>query len=124
MVQLKGSSQPGLEHLVYKLRKSLYRLKQSLRQWYKKFNSYMIKIGYKIYEYNYCVYVKSLNDDSFIFSVTYMDDILIVVKSISDVNKLTTLLSREFNMKDLDDAKKILGMKIYRGRTTRRLWLS
>lgn len=60
----------------------------------------------------------------FFFSVTYMDDLLIAAKSISDVNKLTTLLSREFDMKDLGDAKKILGMKICRGRTTRRLWLS
>jgi hypothetical protein len=53
-----------------------------------------------------------------------MDDLLIAAKSISDVNKLTTLLSREFDMKDLGDAKKILEMKICRGRTTRRLWLS
>ncbi|KAE8712595.1 hypothetical protein F3Y22_tig00110241pilonHSYRG00010 [Hibiscus syriacus] len=33
--------------LTYRLKKSLYWLKQSLRQWYKWFDSYMIKIGYK-----------------------------------------------------------------------------
>ncbi|KAE8729714.1 3-ketoacyl-CoA synthase 11 [Hibiscus syriacus] len=34
------------EHLVCRLKKSLYGLKQSPRQWYKRFDSYMIKIGY------------------------------------------------------------------------------
>ena len=37
---------------------------------------------------------------------------LIAAKSIVEVNKLKVLLSREFDMKDLDAAKKILGMEI------------
>jgi hypothetical protein len=52
-----------------------------------------------------------------------MDDMLIVAKSISEVNKLKILLSREFDMKDLDVAKNILGMEIRRDKTTKRLWL-
>ena len=42
MIQPEGFTQHGHEHLVCKLKKSLYELKQSLRQWYKKFDSYMI----------------------------------------------------------------------------------
>ena len=49
---------------------------------------------------------------------------LITVKSISEVNKMKILLSNEFNTKDLNAVKKILGMKIHRNRTTSRLWLS
>jgi hypothetical protein len=45
MEQPEGFSQQGNEHLVCKLKKSLYGLKQSLRQWYKRFDSYIIKIG-------------------------------------------------------------------------------
>ncbi|KAE8681618.1 putative ribonuclease H protein [Hibiscus syriacus] len=45
--QPEGFTQPGNEHLVCRLKKSLYGLKQSPRQWYKRFDSYMIKIGYK-----------------------------------------------------------------------------
>ena len=70
MEQLEGFNQLGHEHLVCKLKKSLYGLKQSPRQWYKRFDSYMIKIGYRSCEYNYCVYVRSLDDGSFIFLVT------------------------------------------------------
>ena len=49
---------------------------------------------------------------------------LIVAKSMSEVNKLKFLLSREIDMKDLGAAKKILGMEIRRDITLRRLWLS
>ena len=84
----------------------------------------MIRIGYKICEYDCFVYVKSLDDDSFIFILLYVDDMLIVAKSIIEVNKLKSLLSKEFDMKDLGAAKKILGMEIHRDRTLGRLWLS
>ena len=43
-----------------------------------------------------------------------MDDMLIAAKSMSEVNKLKTLLSGEFDMKDLGAATKILGMEIHR----------
>ncbi|KAE8708925.1 Serine/threonine-protein kinase HT1 [Hibiscus syriacus] len=96
----------------------------SLRQWYKRFDSYMIKIGYNRCEYDCCVYVKSLDDGSFIFLLLYVDDMLIAAKNMDDVIDLKTLLSQEFDMKDLGAAKKILGMEICRDRDSRRLWLS
>ena len=79
----------------------------------------MIKIGYKRCEYDCCVYVRSLDDDSFILLLQYVDDMLIVANNIVDVNKLKVLLSREFDMKDLSAAKKILGMEIHRNRDAR-----
>uniref|UniRef100_A0A2N9GPK2 Reverse transcriptase Ty1/copia-type domain-containing protein n=1 Tax=Fagus sylvatica TaxID=28930 RepID=A0A2N9GPK2_FAGSY len=65
MVQPEGFKQPGTENLVCRLKKSLYGLKQSPRQWYK---------------------------------------------------RLKSLLHKEFEMKDLGAAKKILGMEIRRDR--------
>ena len=84
----------------------------------------MIRIGYKICEYDCFVYVKSLDDDSFIFLLLYVDDMLIVAKSMIEVNKLKSLLSKEFDMNDLGATKKILGMEIHMNRTSGRLWLS
>jgi hypothetical protein len=122
--QPEGFSQPGQEHLVCKLKKSLYGLKQSPRQWYKRFDSYMIKISHRRCEYDCCVYVRSLDDGLFIFLLLYVDDMLITAKSIVEVNKLKILLSIEFDMKNLGAAKKILRIKIRKDRDAKRLWLS
>ena len=85
----------------------------------------MIRIGNKRCEYDFYVYVKSLDDESsFIFLLLYVDDMLIAAKSMVEVNKLKSLLSKEFDMKDLGAAKKILGMEIHRDKASGRLWLS
>ena len=49
---------------------------------------------------------------------------LIAAKSMVEVNKLKSLLSKEFDMKDLGATKKIIEMEIHRDRASRRLWLS
>ena len=49
---------------------------------------------------------------------------LIVAKSMYKVDRLTYLLHKEFDMKDLDTAKKILSMEICRDREARELELS
>jgi len=45
----------------------------------------------------------------------YVDDTLIASKSKSAIDKLKKDLFFEFKMKDLGEAKKVLGMKIERG---------
>ena len=75
-------------------------------------------------EYDCYVYMKSLDDGSFIFLLLYVDDMMIDAKSMSEVNKLKILLSREFDMKDLGVAKKILRMEIRGERVLRKLCLS
>ena len=58
------------------------------------------------------------------FLLLYVDDMLIAAKSMIEVNKLKSLLSKAFDMKDLGVAKKILGMEIHMDRASGRLWLS
>ena len=87
MIQLEGFVVQGQENLVYKLRKSLYGLKQALRQWYKKFDSFMYRIGFKRCEANHCYCVK-FSDNSYIILLLYVDDMLIVGSSIDEINNL------------------------------------
>ena len=58
------------------------------------------------------------------FLLLYVDDMLIVAKNMSEVNKLKNLLTKEFDMKDWGAAKKILRMEIRRDKALGRLWLS
>jgi hypothetical protein len=84
----------------------------------------MIQIGYTRCEYDCCVYVRILEDGSYIFLLLYVDGMLIAAKSMCEVNRLKSFLHKEFEMKDLGAAKKILGMEICRDREARKLWLS
>ena len=58
MKQFEGYIQENKENKVYLLKKFLYGLNQSLRQWYKQFDSFMIKTRYNRCEYDSCVYFK------------------------------------------------------------------
>lgn len=58
------------------------------------------------------------------FLLLYVNDMLIAVNHLNYVNELKIMLGKEFDMKDLSDTKKILGMKIHMDVTTRKSWLS
>ncbi|MCF7184084.1 hypothetical protein L3H42_11345, partial [Corynebacterium sp. MC-13] len=100
MNQLDGFQVPEKEDYVCKLKKSLYGLKQSPRQWYKRFDGFMIEIGYNRSPYDYCVYHSELKSSSYIYLVLYVDDMLIAAENKSDIQRLKGLLSAEFEMKD------------------------
>lgn len=124
MQQPEGFVAPGKESYVCKLKKSLYGLKQSPRQWYKRFDSFMTNHKLKRCTYDSCVYYKKCDDGSMVYLLLYVDDMLIAAKNIKEIQKIKNQLNAEFDMKDLGSAKKILGMEIVRDRSARTLYLS
>jgi hypothetical protein len=88
------------ENYVCLLKKSLYGLKQSPRQWYKRFDAFMISYKFVRNPFNNCFYSKRLSDGSFIYLLLYVNDILITTKNMAEIESLKTLLSNEFEMKD------------------------
>ena len=66
MVQLVEFHQTGNGNLVCKLKKLIYGLKQSLRQWYIKLDEVIITNGFKENVVNRCIYMK-VSGSSFIF---------------------------------------------------------
>ncbi|GMI96853.1 cysteine-rich RLK (RECEPTOR-like protein kinase) 8 [Hibiscus trionum] len=104
--QPEGFVAQGKEEYVCKLKKSLYGLKQAPRQWYKKFESVMGEQGYKKTTSDHCVFVKRFSSDNFIILLLYVDDMLIVGRNASRIDKLKQELSKSFLMKDLGLAKK------------------
>ena len=123
MIQPEEFIVQGQENLVYKLRNSLYGLKQAPRQWYKKFASFMHRIGFNRCEADRYCYVKSF-DNSYIILLLYVDDMLIIGSGIEKINNLKKQLSKQFEMKDLRAAKQILGMRIIRNKVNGTLKLS
>ncbi|KAH9698402.1 Integrase catalytic domain-containing protein [Citrus sinensis] len=116
MTQPYGLKVAGKENWVCKLTKSLYGLKQSLRQWYKRFDRFMKGQRYTRNKFDHCVYFRKLQEGSFIYLLLYVDDMLIASKSKDEIEKLKTQLNQESEMKDISEAKKILGMEICRDR--------
>ena len=112
MSQAMGFKTAGKENMVCVLKKLLYGLKQSPRQWYKYFDSFIREKRYTRSHYESCVYYNKLPRGEYIYLLLYVDDMLIVFKNRSAIDKLKKDLSFEFEMKDLGEAKKMLGMKI------------
>ncbi|GKA27622.1 retrotransposon protein, putative, ty1-copia subclass [Tanacetum coccineum] len=117
---------PGYEqgNKVCLLKKSLYGLKQSPRQWYRRFDEYMLSNGFKRSSYDSCVYYRSYAPGEYIYLLLYVDDMLIACKSKAEIGSTKSLLKKEFDMKELGEAKKILGMEIVRDRSRKILRVS
>ncbi|GJX64779.1 retrovirus-related pol polyprotein from transposon TNT 1-94 [Tanacetum coccineum] len=117
---------PGYEkgNKICLLKKSLYGLKQSPRQWYKRFDEYMLSNGFKCSSYDNCVYYRSYAPSEYIYLLLYVDDMLIACKSKAEIGSTKSLLKKEFDMKELGEAKKILGMEIVRDRSHKILRVS
>ncbi|GJW42591.1 retrovirus-related pol polyprotein from transposon TNT 1-94 [Tanacetum coccineum] len=91
------------------LKKSIYGLKQSPRKWYRRFDEYMLSNGFKRSNYNNYVYYRSYAPGEYIYLLLYVDDMLIAYKSKAEIGFTKSLLKKEFDMKELGEAKKILG---------------
>ena len=102
------------ENMVCKLEKLLYGLKQSPKQWYKHIDSFIRAKKYTRSHYDPCVYYNKLPNGEYIYLLLYVDDMLIASKSRATIDKLKKDLFFEFEMKDLGEAKKVLGMEIER----------
>ena len=78
----------GNENMVCRLKKSLYGLKQALRQCYKKFYFFMMSQEYKRTFADPCVYVRRFFDGKFIILLLYVYDMLIVGQDANMIQKL------------------------------------
>jgi hypothetical protein len=124
MQQPEGYRIVGKENHVCLLQKSLYGLKQSPRQWYKRFDAFMESIYFGRSQYDNCFYFKKLADGSYMYLLLYVDDMLIATLNKEEIKKVKEQLSSPFEMKELGPAKKILGMEIIRDRSIGKLYLS
>lgn len=84
---------------VYKLKKSLYGLKESPRSWYECFHSFLEELNFNRSKYDYCLYVKH-KKKSPVYIIIFVDDLLICSRDKNMIKDVQTKLSDRFKMKD------------------------
>ncbi|KAL5553780.1 hypothetical protein UlMin_041181 [Ulmus minor] len=124
MSQPDGFKVKGKENYVCLLKKSLYGLKQSPRQWYKRCDTFITRNDFKRSSYDSCVYFRGSTYLDRVYLLLYVDDMLLASRKPVEVQKLKQTLQSEFDMKDLGRAQRILGMDILRYEVTSDLVLS
>ena len=92
---------------MYKLKKSLYGLKQVSKLWYYIFHNAVVIFGFKANEYDHW----NSGSDLIILSL-YVDDILIAGNRVESICEVKDFLKSQFEMKDLGEASYVLGIQI------------
>lgn len=111
MMQPEGFIAKNQEHLVCKLQRSIYGLKQASRSWNIRFDQAIKSFGFEQNLDEPCVY-KRHQDKVVMFLVLYVDDILLIGNDVGVMSSVKVWLSSQFDMKDLGEANFILGIKL------------
>lgn len=93
------------------LKKALYGLRESPRDWYECFDNFMVREGFIRSNYDYCMYMKKI-DGFETYIILYVDDLLIFCLSKLVIDKVKLMLNSRFRMKDLGNIKQYLGIEV------------
>jgi Reverse transcriptase (RNA-dependent DNA polymerase) len=77
MNQPAGFVVEGEAHKVCRLRRSIYGLKHTLRQWNLKFHQAILSYGFKMIEEDHYMYITKSYSGSFLILLLYVDNILL-----------------------------------------------
>ena len=120
MKQPKGFVQEGQEHLVCKLKRSIYGLKQSSRCWNSTLDSYLKQMGFVQTESDPCIYRNSGGD---VLIGVYVDDMVFAGKNEKQLEEVKKTLAKRFDIKDMGKLHHFLGMKIVQNDQTGEVWM-
>jgi hypothetical protein len=123
MKQPEGFAVKGKKELTWKLKKSLFDLKQSPRMWYQNFDTYILGMGFVRSKGDHYVYSRKVGNH-FIYVVLYVNDMLLVGNNMNVIKEVKSQLSCKFDMKDLSATIFILGMEIKTNHTNMKVWFN
>ena len=108
---------------VWKLLKSLYRLKQASYVWNKLLDSTLKTLGFDCCGKDTCIY-SYRSGTTFVILAVHMDDMLIVSNSKPKLAEMKCSLAKHFKVKDLGKVKFPLRIEVFRNRKTSLIELS
>jgi len=103
---------------VWRILRALYGFKQSARMWYGKLKAEFIKMGFRVSNYDECVFIHQ--KDKLIVAV-HVDDIRLFSDSLTTIDTFKTLIRKIFTMTDEDEDSCYLGMHVEQGHNELRL---
>jgi len=110
--QPPGYVKQGHADQVYKLKKALYRLKQTSRAWYSCIDAYFNKEGFLKCPYEHTLYVKFGVDKKMLVMCLYVDDLIYMGNDRSMFNEFKKSMMKEFDMTDLGLMYYFLGIEV------------
>ena len=114
----KASGSPEMG-TVLQLQKSLHGLKQAPRVWNKSLESFLRSLGFKRSETDHSLY---LRHDANI--AVYVDDMSLFAERIETIQQLKQQLKSKYEMTDLGEMKRFLGIEFTRDRKARTMRLN
>jgi hypothetical protein len=111
--QPTGVADPARPDLVYRLRKSLYVLKQAPRGWYSQFVTYLTTLGFIEAKSDILLFIFHRGPDT-VYLLFYVDDIILTVPSTALLHHTISSLQWEFAMKNLWPLYHFLGTTVKR----------
>ncbi|GAB1598795.1 hypothetical protein Ahia01_000156700, partial [Argonauta hians] len=103
--------------LVWELKKSLYGLKQSGKNWNDVLHGYLTDLGFKQSLSDTCVYTNHRGNSTCIV-IIWVDDILIATHNDQRMNEVKDALKKRFKMKDLGKINLFLGIEFTQDENT------
>ena len=107
--QPQGYIDKGTDY-VWKLKKSIYGLKQSGRNWYNMLSRYLIDSEFKKSQADPCLFTKQ-SGGSYAVVLFWVDDIIVAAKSESDLQKVKDHLMTRFTVTDFGQLSFFLGVQ-------------
>ena len=123
MKQSEGFIAKDQEHMVCKLKMSIYGLKQASRSWIIRFDQAIKSFGFQQNLDKPFVY-KRHRDKVVMFLVLYVDDILLIGNNVGVMSLVKIWLSSQFDMKGLVEANFILEIQLWRNHKNKMFDLS
>ena len=110
----------GKDHLVCKLNKSIYGLKQSPRCWNAVLDDQLRKIGFHQSTSDPCIYT---TEGETVIIAVYVDDIILVAGSEQRVIEVKEAITNQFQVKDMGELKYILGVTVDQKTNPGGIWI-